>query len=317
MMLSGLGEDKLVSIMQGIIGLIPPNVDNDVSYVELPGVGLLALKIDGGSLSRIKTGFMSYYDVGWRVTVGTASDLLVKLAKPIALVASLTLKGDHTRSEFEDLVKGIRDAAVAIGASYIGGDLNEGNDDVLDVAMLGVAKRPIGRSPKPGDVLVTIPQFGFTGLTFKLWYSGLLEMHSNDPVVARGIELTRRPRPWSPSDELTSNIDCISASMDSSDGLGRVLSEMGKAARVTVYSLPINLDVKRACSALNIDPEEVVFNGGEEYLPVFSIRPTCLGLFRDLGFMDFARVEEGVGVYVGSRELKYRGWVYFNPIPYG
>lgn len=315
-MLKGLGEDRLIELMTSIIGLREPNANNDVSYIELPNVGLLVLKIDGGSLSRIKTDFMTYYDVGWRVTVGAASDLFVKLAKPIALVTSLTLKGSHMVNEFNDLIMGIRDAAKAIGVDYVGGDLNEGDDDVIDVAIVGLASKPIGRAPRPGDLIVTIPEFGFTGLIFKLWYSGLLSNHINEPVVAEGVELTRRPRPWIPSNELLSSIDCINASMDSSDGLGRILSEMGKWVKVRVYSLPISSRVASLCSKLNIDPEEVTFNGGEEYLPVFSIRPNCLSLFRSMGFVDFAVAEEGSGVYVDSRELKYRGWTYFSEVPY-
>lgn len=311
-MLRELGEDKLISIMQSLIGLKYPNADNDVSYVELPNAGLLTLKIDGGSFSRTKTDFMTYYDVGWRITIGAASDLLVKLAKPIALVASLTLKGDHTESELEDLIRGISDAAKAIGASYIGGDLNEGDDDVLDVALLGIASRPIGRVPKLGDVLITVPEFGFTGLIFKLWYSGSLNKYINDPTIVKGIELTRKPKPWIPSDELASMINCINASMDSSDGLGRVLYEMGKNVKIRVYSIPVNNDVESACRRYGLNLEDVVFNGGEEYLPILSIRPECLDYFKSLGFIDFAKVEEGSGVYLDSRELKYRGWIYFT-----
>ncbi|WP_291767383.1 thiamine-phosphate kinase [Caldivirga sp. UBA161] len=315
-MLRELGEDKLIRIMQSLIGLKYPNANNDVSYVELPNVGLLTLKIDGGSLSRTKADFMTYYDVGWRTTIGAASDLFVKLAKPVALVTSLTLRGDHSEVELEELIKGINDAAKAIGADYIGGDLNEGNDDVLDVALLGIASKPIGRVPQLGDVLVTIPEFGFTGLVFKLWYSGLLNNYTNDPIIVKGIELTRRPKPWMPSYELINRINCINASMDSSDGLGRVLHEMGKGVKIRVYSLPVNGDVELACRRYSLSLEEVIFNGGEEYLPVFSIKPECLGYFKAMGFMDFAKVEEGSGVYLDSRELKYRGWVYFTKPSY-
>ncbi|ABW02469.1 thiamine-phosphate kinase [Caldivirga maquilingensis] len=311
-MLRELGEDKLINIMQSLIELKYPNADNDVSYVELPNVGLLTLKIDGGSLSRTKTDFMTYYDVGWRMTIGAASDLLVKFAKPIALVTSLTLRGDHTESELEELIKGINDAAKAIGASYIGGDLNEGDDDVLDVALIGIAGKPIGRVPRLGDVLVTIPEFGFTGLIFKLWYSGLLSNYINDSIVVKGIELTRRPKPWIPSGELGNRINCVNASMDSSDGLGRVLYEMGKGVRIRVYSLPVNKDVESTCRRYGLSVEEVVFNGGEEYLPVLAVKPECLDYFKALGFVDFAKVEEGNGVYLDSRELKHRGWVYFT-----
>ncbi|MGC8569766.1 MAG: thiamine-phosphate kinase [Caldivirga sp.] len=316
MMLKELGEDKLISIMQSLIGLKYPNVDNDVSYVELPNVGLLALKIDGGSLSRTKTDFMTYYDVGWRMTIGAASDIFVKFAKPIALVSSLTLRGNHSEFELRELVKGIKDAAKTIGAAYIGGDLNEGDDDVLDVALLGIANKPIGRVPQLGDVLVTIPEFGFTGLIFKLWYSGLLGSYINDPVVAKGIELTRRPKPWIPSDELVNRINCINASMDSSDGLGRVLYEMGKGVKIKVYSLPINNDVELTCRKYGLSPEEVTFNGGEEYLPVLAVKPECLNYFKAIGFVDFANVEEGNGVYFNSRELQYKGWVYFSKPTY-
>lgn len=315
MKLQDIGEGGLVRLIQDIIGLKYPNLDNDVSYVDLPGIGLIAFKIDGGSFTRTKTDFMDYYDVGWRMTVGALADLAVKLSKPMAVVSSITMRGDHDVDELESLVRGIKDAADAFGSQYLGGDLNEGSDDVLDIAAIGLAEKPVGRSPKVGDVLVTLPKFGYTGMVFKLWYSGLLGSYMDNPVLRKAVDLTRRPEPWLPNIPSRAR-ECIHASMDSSDGLGRVLYEMARNVKVTVYRLPMGSDVEETCLRLGISVEEAVFNGGEEYLPVFSIDPECLGEFRALGFIDFARVEEGSGVYLNNTPLRYRGWVYFMKQPY-
>ena len=317
MRLADIGEDGLIDEIARLIGLGGLNYDNDVSYVALPDGTYLVIKIDGGSLARTKASFMTYYDVGWRMAVGALSDMAAKLARPSAVVASFTLPGSLNHDYLMELVKGIRDASASFKAQYIGGDLNEGQDEVVDIAAVGFSKVAIGRIPRVGDVLVTLPIFGYTGLVFKLYYLGTLDKYSSSQVVSRAIEYTRRPPAYSwVIDSLEGLANCISASMDSSDGLGQVLATMGKYAKIELTQLPAAEGVQEFCRGINIDLDEVVLNGGEEYAPVFSIRPSCLRDFEALGFVKIADVKEGRGVFWRGVEVAYRGWRYFNPIPY-
>ncbi|BDR92196.1 thiamine-phosphate kinase [Vulcanisaeta souniana] len=307
------GETNLINIVRNIVG---STEDNDVEYMYIDGI-TLAMKIDGLSLTTSKMPFMTHFDMGWKVMASVVSDFLAKLTKPLYAVVSITMRGDDTIGDFRELIRGLGSGANYFGMRYLGGDLNEGADDVIDVAAIGKPMtRPIGRKPRIGDVLVTKPLFGYTGLVFKLYYSNELDRWKDVETVMKGIEILKRPEPEvGILNDLLKHADCISASMDSSDGLGKVLWTMatnGKV-RIRVYGLPINDDLLSSLAEIpGVKLEEVVFNGGEEFLPVFSVREDCVAKFRDLGFVDFARIEEGNGVYFNDSPLKFRGWDYFT-----
>ncbi|WP_243675683.1 hypothetical protein [Vulcanisaeta distributa] len=195
---------------------------------------------------------------------------------------------------------------------YLGGDLNEGLDDVIDVTAVGKPLAGIiGRKPRVGDALVTRPGFGYTGLVFKLYYNNELDKWIDIKAVREGIEILRRPKPeLGMLNDLLRYRDCISASMDSSDGLGKVLWTMSidGGVKIVVNELPVNDEFLNSVSSITgINIEEVVFNGGEEFLPVFSIKGNCIPEFEGLGFKPFATVEDGNGVYFKGSILRYRG----------
>jgi len=53
----------------------------------------------------------------------------------------------------------------------------------------------------------------------------------------------------------------------------------------------------------------VVFNGGEEFLPVFAVRRGCSV---ESPYVEFAEVVEGEGVvWWEGQPLRWRGWSYF------
>ncbi|MGC8543294.1 MAG: thiamine-phosphate kinase [Vulcanisaeta sp.] len=308
------GETRLISIIREIIGYTE---DNDLEFVEVNG-NKLAIKIDGLSLTTSKMPFMTFFDMGWKVMASVASDFLVKLSKPLFALVSITLRSNTSLSEFKELIRGLKESAMYFGINYIGGDLNEGNDDVIDVAAVGIPlTNAIGRRPRIGDLLVTKPLFGYTGLVFKLYYSNELGRWMDLDIVKRGINILKRPEPpIEILNDLLQYKDCISASMDSSDGLGKVLWTLAinGDVRIRVHKLPIDHELANSINALpNVNIEEVVFNGGEEFLPIFSIDRACIDDFRKFGFEEFATVEDrGGSVYYGDSVLRYRGWDYFS-----
>lgn len=287
-----------------------------MEFLEIDG-NMLAIKIDGISLSTSRMPFMTYFDMGWKVMAAVGSDFLVKLTKPLYAVVSITMRGDSDIDEFRELINGLNEGANYLGMKYLGGDLNEGLDNVIDVAAIGKPLAGIiGRKPRVGDVLVTKPYFGYTGLVFKLYYSNELNRWIDSRVVREGIEILKRPRlEMNILNDLLRHRECISASMDSSDGLGKVLWTMSTdgGVKIIINELPVSEDFLNSMSEIgDVNIEEVVFNGGEEFLPVFSVRRDCIPEFERLGFKPFATVEEGEGVYFKGSILRYRGgWDYF------
>ncbi|MBP1449154.1 MAG: thiamine-monophosphate kinase [Thermoproteus sp.] len=282
----GLREKELLASFLSALG----EEDNDVYYLDS-----LALKIDGFAESKAKMPFHTYEDLGWRAVAAALSDLKVKLAEPLAVAVSITAP-DAARAEA--VFRGAAEAAHKFGVRYAGGDLNGGVEVVVDVAAVGRTSARIGRRPKPGDVLITPPLFGYTGLAFRAHERG-------DPAAAKGVQMLKRPLlDWPPPPPL----NCVTASMDSSDGLADVLWTMARGVDIIVKALPAPVEVLAAAERLGLSPEEVVFNGGEEYLPIYAVRPEC-GVPE--GYTAFAEVVVGGGAVIWrGGALPYKGWSY-------
>jgi len=264
--------------------------ENDVVYVDG-----LALKIDGSAASTSKLPFQSWFDFGWRNVAGAYSDMRVKYVEARHLLASVTAPDLATA---EEVIAGIKAAASYFSLVYVGGDLNQGGDVVVDVVLVGKSTLRLGRVPRPGDVLFTIPEFGYTSLAYRFW-------REDHPAVRKGVEALRRPSPLWPLPPP----HCVTASMDSSDGLADVLWSMARGVDIVVKRLPAAPEVEAFAVERGLDLEEVVFNGGEEYLPVFAVRRGCPV---ESPYVEFAEVAEGNGVVWWRGEpLRWRGWSYF------
>ncbi len=265
--------------------------DNDVAYLN--GV---VLKIDGSAASTSKLPFQTWSDFGWRNVAAAVSDLRVKYAEPRHLAASVTAPSLDIASE---VIEGVREASRRFSVAYVGGDLNQGGDVVVDVAVVGIPRRRLGRVPQPGNLLITIPEFGYTAIAYRFW-------HLDHPTARRGVEILRRPAPDWPLPPA----DCVTASMDSSDGLADVLWTMAQGVDIVVKELPTTEEVREFAAAHGLSLEELVFNGGEEFLPVFAVEPRCRV---EPPYVAFAYVAEGSGHVWWRRELlRWRGWSYFR-----
>ncbi|MEM1568964.1 MAG: AIR synthase related protein [Thermofilaceae archaeon] len=265
--------------------------DNDVSYV-----GEWAFKIDGSSASTSKLPFQTWGDFGWRNVAAAYSDMRVKYVDSAYMLVSVTAPSIDVAKE---VVEGVVEASRRLPVKYLGGDLNQGGEVVVDVALVGRAPVRLGRRPRPGDLLITIPEFGYTSIAYKYWR----EAH---PAARRGVDALRRPTPLWPLPPL----NCVTASMDSSDGLADVLWTMARGVDIHITALPTTAEVLDFASERGLDVEELVFNGGEEFLPVFAVRRGCEV---ESPYVVFAEVVEGTGrVFWRGQELRWRGWSYFK-----
>jgi thiamine-monophosphate kinase len=278
--------------------------ENDVVYVDG-----LALKIDGSAASTSKLPFQSWFDFGWRNVAGAYSDMRVKYAEARHLLASVTAPDLATA---EEVIAGhIRQRRLTSLLCIVGGDLNQGGDVVVDVVLVGRSTLRLGRVPRPGDVLIAISEFGYTSLAYRFW-------REDHPVVRKGVEALRRPSPLWPLPPP----HCVTASMDSSDGLADVLWSMARGVDIVVKRLPVAAEVEAFALERGLDLEEVVFNGGEEYLPGLRretrlsrrepLRRVCGGRrgqrrgMVERGATEMARLELLLKLHVALASLTYR-----------
>ena len=158
------------------------------------------------------------YTAGWRSVAASLSDVAAMGAQAVASVAVYGAPA-FDETELSDFVAGARDACEAVGAAYVGGDLDTHEEFTVSTTVLGRVDEPVFRSgASPGDRLYTTGTLGRSAVALGLFEAGDPE-RANDlfrftPRVEAGTAL--RPH--------------ASAMMDISDGLARSVHQLADAS---------------------------------------------------------------------------------------
>ena len=286
---------------------LPPG--DDAGGVWADGVAWL-LKTDGFLYREVALKGMGPFEVGFRGVAATASDLLVKMGRPLGFTLGLFLPEDLEEGFVLELVRGAAEAAKRLGAFLLGGDTNRGVEVALTVSGYALAEAPLPRKALPGDLLYLAgDRWGRTGAAIRAHYEG------------RSLEGFPKIREAAfyplPRLELLALSGLLRGSLDSSDGLAETLwqlSELG--VRVELEVLPLYPDVL-AFAGSEEAALELVLYGGEEFEAVLVVpqegaaavearaKAKGLPLFR------VGRVVAGEGVYLGGAPLPRKGYAHF------
>jgi len=282
----------------------------------------LLVKIDGGSVASSLAPWMSYADLGWQWVTATASDLVAKAAKPLVFLVSIGLSPEEPEEHLYEVVEGAMEAARRHGAWLGGGDTNGSHGaGWIDVAGVGKAVRlPLpGRRARPGDqIYVTIGRLGLSGIVLhSLLHGNWAETKASFPEAFS--EFTR-PLARLKFLKLYSALghECITASLDISDGLAETLYQLSEATRhmIALDSLPEISIVAEYTRLYGVRYTELLLYGGQEYEIVFTASLECKDdietMARQIG-LEIARIGhvtgiENVGVKLGNRVVERRGW---------
>ena len=222
---------------------------------------------------------MTYRQAARKAVAMCVSDFAAKGARPDSFVVSLGLKKGVSQEQVDELATGFRDAEREWDVLLVGGDTNEAKELVIDCAMVGFAKRLVSRrGARPGDALIVTGLFGYPP-------SGLRIL--NGSAVANG-EFGQKSRASvldpTPSLEVGTALGpFLSSAMDSSDGLARSLhtlaTESGVGFEVTM--LPAAVGVRKFAGTNGLRMEELVLEGGEEYVIVGTIPKSRIASARE------------------------------------
>ena len=212
---------------------------------------------------------MTYRQAAKKAVAMCVSDFAAKGARPNSFVVSLGLKKGISQEQVDALASGFRDAEKEWDVLLVGGDTNEAEELVIDCAMVGFAKRLVPRrGARPGDALVVTGLFGYPPAGLRIL---------NGSAVAKGeFGAKARASVLDPTPSLGVGMALgpfLSSAMDSSDGLARSLHTLATESNVgfDVTEMPAARGVRSFAEANGLGMQELVFEGGEEYVIVGTI----------------------------------------------
>ncbi|MHA1932513.1 MAG: thiamine-phosphate kinase [Promethearchaeota archaeon] len=221
---------------------------------------------------------MSFYQIGRKSVIMNLSDLLVKGVEPRGLIISLGLPKELERGEFIDIIKGIIDSSLEFDFEYIGGDTNETKELIINPTVFGSKMRSgiiYRKGINVGDILTTNGKFGLTGVGFDILLKRGGDVEGF-PKFKRSIMSVLEPKISGMEALLLSDMQLATSSIDSSDGLSKLLLDLMKSNPNLGFEINYNdnlidPEARLYSQEFNIPLEDLVFNAGEEYIHFFTI----------------------------------------------
>lgn len=245
-------EFDLVRMLLTQWGKAAQRIGDDAAIIDVPKGERLVVSTDTSVEGiHFRRDWLSSFEIGYRATAASLSDLAAMAARPLGILIALTLpKGDT--DEAREFATGIREGASAVMCPIVGGDLSSGNDLSLTITAVGSAARPLTRSgAKPGQSVYVTGRLGGPGSAVRAWRAGKepterdrARFASPVPRIEPAIGLAERGA--------TSGIDI-------SDGLTADLSHVAAASNVC-----IEIDADRIPRVDGVSAAEAA-SSGEEY----------------------------------------------------
>lgn len=160
----------------------------------------------------------THYTAGWRSVGASLSDVAAMGAEAVAAVAVYGAP-QFVWEEIAAFVDGACDVCEAVGASYVGGDLDAHSELTAATTALGRVEEPVLRSgARTGDTVCVTGTLGRSAAAVRLFERGdherANELFRFEPRIEAGQTLA----------------DTATAMLDSSDGLARSLHQLADAS---------------------------------------------------------------------------------------
>jgi thiamine-monophosphate kinase len=286
---------------------------------RLPAAGDDAAVVDGQVLTtdmlHDRTDFpagTTRYTAGWRAVGASLSDVAAMGADATAAVAVYAAPA-FDETELTDFLDGASDVCEAVGAEYVGGDLDGHQEFTVATTALGRTDDPVRRSgASPGDAVCVTGTLGRSGAALRLFERGggyrgdggrddierANDLFRFEPRVAAGRAIAEH----------------ATAMMDSSDGLARSLHQLAEASDCG-FAVESPLPVDDAVDDVAADPEERLELGaffGEDFELVFTAPSDALPSVREESPVPVTRVGTVVdaGVTLDGDPLPDRGFTH-------
>jgi thiamine-monophosphate kinase len=287
--LRDLGETKIIDLIDELIYKRTNKhlIRDDAFFYELSNYEIdktlnnlvLALNTDMLVSTTDVPKQMNNFQIGFKSVLMNLSDILVKGVKPKSIFISLGLPFDLKIKEFESLVKGIIECCIEYEINYIGGDVNQTKEIIINPTIFGIQEKNrilYRKGMKQGDILVANGKFGLTGVGFDILLKKRKNLGSFN-AYQKSINSILNPE-LSFEGLILSKYGLATASIDSSDGLAKSLRELmvsnpGLGFEIMMHDNLMENEAKKYSEEFDIPLENLIFNGGEEFIHLFTINP--------------------------------------------
>ncbi|PYP70087.1 MAG: thiamine-phosphate kinase [Gemmatimonadetes bacterium] len=258
----GGGEFDRLRRIFARLGSRARDLGDDCALIRV-GRTTLAVSIDS-SLEGVhfRTDWLSWQEIGWRSTAAALSDLAAEGAKPIGVLVSLGVPSSGSRvggagrggrggDAAVAIMDGVASAAQSVGARVLGGDLVRSPRYLVDVCVLGIARRPVRRAgARPGQGLWVTGALGGAAL-------GLAQLRDGRKPTAALFRRFAHPEPRISAGRWLADRGAA-AMIDVSDGLAADAGHLAAASRVR-----LDIELERIPCWPGVPPAAAAASGEE------------------------------------------------------
>ena len=245
-------EFDLVRILLAEWGKAARRIGDDAAVLDVPMGERLVVSTDTSVEGiHFRRDWLNSFEIGYRATAASLSDLAAMAARPLGILIALTLP-EGNKQDAREIATGIREGASAVLCPIVGGDLSSGKELSLTITALGSASRPLARSgAKVGQRVYVTGRLGGPAAAVRAWRAGKEPTESDRarfanpvPRIEPAIGLAERGA--------TSGIDI-------SDGLMADVGHVAAASKVC-----IEIDAERIPRVDGVSAVQAA-SSGEEY----------------------------------------------------
>jgi len=259
-------------------------IGDDAAVLALPaGESLIAtvdMVVEGQHFERRGPRAATPADIGWRALAVSQSDIAAMGGRPLWALSSLGVPDGMTAAEVEALCAGLAEAAAAYGTAVVGGNLARNPERlVLDVTVLGAARRPLSRAgARPGDLVGVTGRLGAAAAGLALLRGGERLRAACGAAAGECLQAQRRPQPRVAEGLALGALgpQGVRAMCDVSDGLAIDLARLcGGTLGAVLWreALPVPAAVRAAAACAGEDALQWALHGGEDYELLCAVAP--------------------------------------------
>ena len=245
-------EFDLVRILLAEWGKAAQRIGDDAAVLDVPAGERLVVSTDTSVEGvHFHRDWLNSFEIGYRATAASLSDLAAMAARPLGILIALTLP-EGNKQEAREIATGIREGASAVLCPIVGGDLSSGKDLSLTITALGSASRPLARSgARAGQRVYVTGRLGGPAAAVRAWRAGKEPTESDRARFANPVPRIE-PAIGLAARGATSGIDI-------SDGLIADVGHIAAASKVC-----IEIDAEQIPRVSGVTPLEAA-SSGEEY----------------------------------------------------